>query len=140
MLAGRRVEERLGAAERQRRELQLGLRLLEGRLLGRDVGQERSLLQSIQNLARLDLRAFDKFLLFEEGGDAGDEVDPVHGLNAADEGLGLGDRQRFGPRHADGRRPGRRPLGGGRRGEGHTPCDKRNEKTPESMRHAVSAR
>src|SRR6185437_15353759 len=85
LLTGRRREQRLGARQRQIGILQLRLDLRDRPLLGLDVGAEGSLLQPIEEIARLDLGALREEPLVEEGGDARHEVDPVGRLDAADE-------------------------------------------------------
>ena len=92
LLAGWRLDQRFGALKRQRgiRELRLGL--LHGCFLGFQIGLERRLLQHVEQVALLHLGAFDEVPLFQERGDAGDQIDPVHRGDAADEFGSLGDR------------------------------------------------
>ena len=110
LLPGRGVEQRLGARQGQVGVLQLRLVLSDHRLLRLDIGLERALLEAVEQLALLDFRAFGEVALVKESRDAGDEVDPVGRLDAADILARRGDRLPDGRHDADRRRRRRRLL------------------------------
>ncbi len=85
LLAGGRVEKLLGAAQRHRGIDELRLEIVDRRLLCRDVGLERRLLEPVEQVALLDLGALVEGALLDEGGDARDQVHAVGRLDAADE-------------------------------------------------------
>ena len=115
-LIRRRALERLGARQHGLGVRELGLELLDGRLLGLHVGFERSLVEAVEQLAFLDLGAFGEQHLLEIGADAGDDVDPVGGEDAPGVLGRLDGRLTRRCHHADGRRWTGRLLGNAGRG------------------------
>ena len=119
LLAGGRVEQRVGPLQRDVRIGELCLDLLDRSLLGFDIGLERRPLEPIEHLALLDLVAFLENILLDEGGHPGHDVDPGHGLDPSDEPLGFGDRMLRHLDDADGRRRVGRGLGQSGRSHQH---------------------
>jgi hypothetical protein len=88
-LAGRGVEQRLGAAERDGGVAQQRLGLRHLRPLGGHVRFEGAALQHIEQVSLAYFRPLGEVDFFQEGSEAGDEVHLVDRLHAAHELAGL---------------------------------------------------
>src|SRR6185369_17831128 len=110
MLTGRCLQQVLRTFERLLGITVLRLQLIHSRLVGLDLSLKGRLLEKVEEIALLDLRALHKEPLFKKGGDPGDERYPPHRLDAADELVALSDLLTLGAHDADRRRPARRRL------------------------------
>jgi hypothetical protein len=111
--AGGCPQEFLGAIERHLGIAVLSFQLLDVCLARIDLGLKRRLLQLVEQIPLLDLRALDEHPPLQESGDARDQRHPSYRLNPADELVGLGDLLALGAHDADRWRPGRCGLGPG---------------------------
>ena len=89
-----RPQKLLSAIERLLSIQVLRLQLRHGGFGGLDLGLKGRLLDEVQEIALLDLRALDKHSLLEKAGDPGHERNAAHRLNSANEFVGLRDRWR----------------------------------------------
>jgi hypothetical protein len=102
--AGRLLEQVLGTRQRYLGVLMLGVELVYIGLGGIDLRLKRRLLKLIKEIAFFDFRAFDKQPLFKERRDSRDDGDSAHGLDPADEFIGLCYLLPLGPNDAYGGR------------------------------------
>ena len=80
-----RPQKLLSAIERLLSIQVLRLQLRHGGFGGLDLGLKGRLLDEVQEIALLDLRALDKHSLLEKAGDPGHERNAAHRLNSANE-------------------------------------------------------
>jgi hypothetical protein len=92
LLAGRRVEQRLGALQHNIGIHRLRLNLVDRPLLSLHIGLEGQLFEAVEHIARLDLLALLKDDLIEKGRHAGHDVVALRRLDAPDESIGHDDR------------------------------------------------
>src|SRR5439155_15237523 len=91
LLAGGGLQQVLRALERQLGVAVLRLELLHIGLVGIDLSLERGLLEEVQEVVLLYLRALHKEPLLEKSADPRNQRHPADCLNAADELVGFGD-------------------------------------------------